>query len=384
MTSLIRPLLAALGAERRRELAGVQYLRGLAALMVVLYHSSAMMAEPKYFGRHPFARVLEGGGVGVDVFFVLSGFIIAYVALDGRLRPKLSAQLFYRRRFARIVPIMWIVVAAYAGLRLADRGTFPGWSYLRSLVLLWPLGAVEPNQIWTLRYEAWFYILFGLSFLAGARWLFALWLAAPLALALTPLAGAGADGPTGWAGALQFFASPVNLLFGLGGLVGAIFVRTGAAWRPLRAAPLALAALAVAVYGLSDLWSYDRRGVGEVLAIGVASAIAVALACTAPRPAGIFGRFGLLLGDASYATYLIHTMAISAWLGLAAHYVPGAPDLLVVGVSVLAALIGGVLVHVYVEPWAHDAGRWITGMKRGEGRHAPAALALASGEQPRG
>ncbi len=75
----------------RHELAGIQYIRAAAALMVVLDHTSAMMAEPKYFGHHPFGRLLESGAVGVDLFFCLSGFIIVFIALDAAWAPTMKA-----------------------------------------------------------------------------------------------------------------------------------------------------------------------------------------------------------------------------------------------------------------------------------------------------
>lgn len=94
------------------ELVEIQYIRGAAALLVFARYVTLTMAEPKYFGRPIFGGVLAYGQVGVDQFFRLSGFIITYIAVDARGAPAMSAWVFFKRRFARIVPFMWLVIVA--------------------------------------------------------------------------------------------------------------------------------------------------------------------------------------------------------------------------------------------------------------------------------
>jgi exopolysaccharide production protein ExoZ len=175
--SRLSRMLSPKGADAHA-LTGIQYVRAAAALVVILDHASEKMAQPKYFGRAPLGGVFEAGSVGVDVFFCLSGFIIVYIALDRAGAAKMPAWTFVKRRFARIVPFMWLVVIAYAALRLGARGAFPVWNYVRALSLF-PIGEVDPSVVWTLRHEWLFYLVFGLSFLSGRRWLFGLWLLAP-------------------------------------------------------------------------------------------------------------------------------------------------------------------------------------------------------------
>jgi exopolysaccharide production protein ExoZ len=82
-----------------RVLTSIQYLRGLAATAVLLFH----------LGER-FGGEFKVGSAGVDVFFVISGFIM-WVTTAGK---NCSAQQFMRRRFIRIVPLYWIVIGVTA------------------------------------------------------------------------------------------------------------------------------------------------------------------------------------------------------------------------------------------------------------------------------
>ena len=328
------------------ELVGIQYLRAAAALMVVLYHLSGMMAFPKYLGRYPMGRMFEGGNIGVDVFFCLSGFIIVYIALDPSLRPTMGAVTFYKRRFARIVPFMWLVVIAYAALRSEFRAFFPFWSYVRAFTLF-PVGAVEPNVIWTLRHEFLFYLVFGLTFLAGARWLFVLYALSPLALMAVGLEYGPGSG--GWSELLGFLFSRVDLLFGMGVLVGVVFVKTREKWPSITFAPLGMFAVLAVIFCLSAVWRYERTVTWQVVVIGLLSCAALALACVTPHVNNVIGDLGRRLGDASYCIYLTHTALVSTMLGFLAHFARGLPVDAIFGVTFLAVVVSATFLHYLVE-----------------------------------
>lgn len=90
-------------------------------LLVVLDHVEGMLAMPKYFGTHVAGGLLSAGTVGVDLFFVVSGFIIFYVT-EGLNRDKVSAKSFALRRFCRIVPFLWLCVLTHYGARAITVG----------------------------------------------------------------------------------------------------------------------------------------------------------------------------------------------------------------------------------------------------------------------
>lgn len=142
-----------------KEITGIQYLRAVAALLVVLDHSSGMIGLGKYYGISPFGSFLEFGSIGVDLFFCISGFIIIHTTCpDISAHPKISPQEFVKRRFIRIVPFLWLCVISYGLLKYIGRGNIEIAPYLRSLILF-PMGDVQPNSVWTLRHEFLFYLL---------------------------------------------------------------------------------------------------------------------------------------------------------------------------------------------------------------------------------
>ena len=167
--------LPAAGARRATPtfLPSIQAGRGIAALLVLLFHASeaAFGADGRY--------VLNGGAAGVDIFFVVSGFIITYVSRGD------TAGRFFLKRAIRIAPLYYfyttIVVAIllvaptlYANLRF-------DWSFVAAsyLFILSPSNVGDPGVLvgvgWTLAYEAYFYTLMTIGILLlGARgWLFA-------------------------------------------------------------------------------------------------------------------------------------------------------------------------------------------------------------------
>ncbi len=82
----------------RKDLQGIQYLRGLAAMMVVVYHLSLQLNSIN--GAREFQTLQSG----VDIFFVISGFIMMYSTSGG---TKITASEFLRRRLVRVAPLYW-------------------------------------------------------------------------------------------------------------------------------------------------------------------------------------------------------------------------------------------------------------------------------------
>lgn len=284
-----------------KRLFGLQYLRGLAACGVVAYHAADRAG-------HPFAA----GEAGVDLFFVLSGFLM-WAITDATSRPG----AFLADRAKRIVPSYWIVtsvmlVGAIAGLFPAVRLTVAHIAASYAFVpavspsngQVWPL--LVPG--WTLNYEAGFYGLFAVALCLPRKVQLVTLTVVLLTLACVhPLVGPGAT-------LLHFYTDPHILEF-LGGLwlaqawQNGMFARSnaGATWI---VATVVLFAVALA---LPTEWPKALR-----YGLPAVSAVAATLAFERRGPGIPEVPILRLLGDASYSVYLWHTLAISVTTKLAA------------------------------------------------------------------
>jgi peptidoglycan/LPS O-acetylase OafA/YrhL len=152
----------------------IQIARAVAALSVVLFHSHFAVAAFETKTAIPFFTA--HGSFGVDLFFAISGFIIAHISRDGRF--VLGSYLL--KRFFRIYPIYWAFVTlsmvAYFkyGYRLGGNEYTAG-TLIKS-IFIWPMKDQPWYAVgWTLEHEVIFYIIAGivLSF-AGLRTLIAI------------------------------------------------------------------------------------------------------------------------------------------------------------------------------------------------------------------
>lgn len=156
------------------KLQSIQALRGLAALLVVLYHTRALelagiartgSTEPAAMGG-----LFASGFAGVDLFFVISGFIMVWVTQDARSGPAASGEFLFAR-LTRIYPVWWVGAAlglAYMVMN-SEIAMPPGgsdWAYIARSFFLIPQ-ADFPTLIigWTLIHEIYFYLVFALILL---------------------------------------------------------------------------------------------------------------------------------------------------------------------------------------------------------------------------
>lgn len=359
--------------ESRHTLPGIQLLRGLTACLVVLAHANLIMGHKEEYGA-VLLPIHLGGMFAVCVFFVISGFIIAAVSLDSRWQPRLSTSAYFTKRFIRIVPFMWLSIIGYNLLSLAATRQMEWLPFLRAMTL-WPIGELKPNIIWSLQHEALFYMLFALSFLGARRrpWLLALWFVAPLAYA-------GLLGHTGSAGLpsapwLRDLASLVllggfsgaNAQFAVGFLLGLYYLRRApdASGQGPALNALAITALLAIATAFVEWSSFPIGGMGRIIIWTLLAGALVWLGIGMRFPAQrspIF-RLAMLLGDASFSIYLVHSATLMILFFLArrgASLAYAVPGLTLVAIFI-AAVATGIAAHLLIE---RPLIAWLAGGRR--------------------
>lgn len=351
------PLASALSA-----ILPIQVLRALAAFMVAVHHVQPDAAVLARLAGQPFAGSdLLPWMVGVDIFFVVSGFIMVHASASLFDRPGAPA-LFLKRRLVRIVPLYWAATTLFLLIGLALPATLnspaPSVGQIMASYLFWPAvsssGLVQPvySLGWTLNYEMLFYALFAAA-LALPRGLVVP--AVMLALAIL-VCGTAAMGPLPLP--FGFWGQPIVLEFAAGMGI-ALLHRRG-----LRLGRRARWALMAAALGLLLFGRHLPLGGGpwrDLAVHGSAAALMVLAAVTGPREPAAPSVLTITLariGDASYALYLVHPFAIR---GLREAFARGGlfePGLFV-ATALASAVIAALLVHrLFETPVTRALRRW--------------------------
>ena len=303
-----------------RKFYGIQYLRAAAALGVVCFHAAERT------GGH-FAI----GAAGVDVFFVVSGFLMWVISENKPASPG----RFFRDRLERVAPVYWIatcimVAGALAGLfpnlKLTLQHVFGSLLFIPhrspSTDDIWPVLV----QGWTLNYEMFFYAVFAGTLVLPSKARLAV-----LGVILVSLAGAGmlvdSSNPL-----FLTYTNPIILEFLLGALIGKLWLD--------RAIPSPAAGIALIIAALAGFAFVGITYLGfNAFVFGPLSA-ALLVGVLALEKGGVVGRIGpaAYIGDSSYSIYLWHTMAISVVAKFAMLLSIPAP------IAFLLAVVGGVVV----------------------------------------
>lgn len=323
----------------RPVLVNVQYLRAIAALIVAVTHAAADVGslhglEIGYWIPGPF---------GVEIFFVISGFIICHANLG---RTGLDAvKRFARGRFWRIAPFYWLCTTLYLVIamvadRVLNRGALtPG--YVAASYAFFPFPATDGRMSpayalgWSLNFEVFFYTLFALGMFFHPR-------SALIGLTLTMVALALSHKYMPEQTALHFWTAPFVLEF----LVGVWIAQAAKSfvWRASSAAFWPLTITLVIVSALA--FNGTEPGVSW-WSISLASALVIVGVFTRSAP-DMFGAMAAI-GNASYSLYLLHMFVIRGGvIALGRVDVPW-PYLVTWAMLIAAACIISLLSHRYVE-----------------------------------
>ena len=284
----------------------IQVLRGIASLLVVLLHVSVNSKE--IFKQNFLGGFFYFGGAGVDIFFVLSGFIITYTSVKGLTQPDRMLP-FLRRRFVRIFPTYWIIIIFFILLQLAlpsfykTHYNFTTANICATLFLL-PGHPMVNGVSWTLSYELFFYVLFSIAFLLpGKKLAFALCMLYALVIIVLALLGYNYENGNKW---IDLLTSPMNIEFFMG-ILAAVLVRR----IPLSyGIPLIISGgLLFLGGGIITELSYRLlpNAFNRVVIFGIPSfLIIMGLVRYELNKKLVIHNILLLLGEASYSLYLVH------------------------------------------------------------------------------
>ena len=306
-------------------------------MSVVLYHVLGKLDDLE--GAARFANFIPSG---VDLFFVISGFIMWVTTA----RKDVTPRAFMVRRIIRIVPLYWFVTLLVVTCKLLVPGILSRLrvstpAVLKSLFFIpydsitfpgniWPV--VEPG--WTLNYEMFFYALFAVSLVLTVR----ARLAALLVVMITLTLIGGVLGPFGNP-IITTYTSSLLLEFAAGVVIADFWLR--GSLRPGWA--LAIVAMAAGFLLLLSVQSSSAHGAGAAL---------VVVGSLSPVVSKLRSRLLLELGNASYSIYLTHGIALG-FLASAWRHAVSRPfwtwELLFIPVALITCAIVGSLCYRIVE-----------------------------------
>jgi exopolysaccharide production protein ExoZ len=297
-------------------LRGLQSLRGIAAFAVVLQHVTYYACLTKGVDYLPYLR-LDFGALGVELFFVISGFVMAGCLSQGKR--------FLLNRFTRIYPGFWLSIGISFALL---RSPVFAWTFGWKAALLVPsvLNASWRIPYWTLVYEMAFYVAtYGLTLFCASKrtvtpvlilWLLAIVLA-------TKYASIAVVEPGSW-----ILLGKLNVYFILGMLTGVNF-------EELKRAGSRLIALGAVI-----LWSVGDAFVGSQplqadFALAMAFCGVVVLGIRHIKVTALER-----LGDVSYGVYLLHVPVAVLTIHLLASLFPAVRLPVLWGATLAIALVG--------------------------------------------
>jgi peptidoglycan/LPS O-acetylase OafA/YrhL len=316
------------------QLKTLQIGRGLAALAVCAFHLSVYLGQQT--GEAVFSAFTERGFLGVDFFFVLSGFIILHAHAGDMGRPGRWGAYAYKR-FVRVYPIYWIYTAVLVAALLVGVGDTPlptgVWNWVSSIALVRVTDIRTPlPQAWTLFYEVLFYAVFSVLILSRR---------AGLALIAAWLTGVAI---------MRFYPelSPAGVMFGLYNLnffigMAAYLVAPKLSLRQAAAVGLLGVGMLAGTYAFDP----DLHRPGRLL-YAVAFGLMLAGAVGFERHRRVDIPLLGTLGNASYTIYLTHALLLStAWKVLRPFI--SLPGPAMYALLFVVAVTGGVVLYLWVE-----------------------------------
>jgi exopolysaccharide production protein ExoZ len=291
----------------------IQVLRAVAALMVLFFHMRPQWDAEPYLST--LGEWTKWGFSGVDIFFVLSGFVV-YGSAKGALHQNTGAWSFLWRRFSRIYfgywPVFLLVLAVYPFA--FSNGTQPAIEMFGSFILVYP--DISKNWIptaWSLTFELMFYswltlfVFFSKNAFKSilmAMLVLVSWNAAWLALARESVYGGGQG--------MRYLLTGFGIEFLLGSLIHELYEKHRELFQNFFIVSTSCMALMIVglTCGTVSPW-FDRVEILRVGTFGVFGASCLILALAVGETKARAPTLLVRVGDASYSLYLLHPFLLT-------------------------------------------------------------------------
>ncbi len=327
--------------------------------MVVFFHDKSQLNSNPFFKAGDF--LFSNGNSGVDIFFVISGFIMTYTA--GSKSGFQASMRFILNRLTRIVPlyllatvVFFLILHSYTWFLVPANIL----SFLKDMLFLPTALDKDPPFYgypmlfvgWTLRYEMFFYLIFGLSLLFGRfKWIFS-YSVFSILLVFIPLATHqvrlfSTTATQYHPAILNMLTNPIIAEFLAGMIIGQIYTSAIRLPRPASLAILGLGVVSfIAQYFGDWLPGHGLAGWGLFSTLFVFSLVMLHKEQPLQAP-----RWMVFLGDISYSIYLIHTVVAVTFLFAARRlHLPDFSDHFFYAPFYIAALVGiCYLTYEYIE-----------------------------------
>lgn len=296
----------------------IQVLRGVAAMLVVLFHFRHYLNDI-YPLKDLGDRLFLFGEAGVDIFFVISGFIIVY---SSRNREKNTFSEFAIKRFFRLYPLYFVVLTIYL-LSYHDEA-FNYINIIKSYLLIpidyngrapW-FGLSTIYSAWTLTYESYFYFVFALSILFSHKYRVAICTIAIIAVMYIVQKNTYGDfslvavtGKKEFSGLIYnfiFVSSPLILDFVMGMVVAYIYVF----YEKYIKANEVITFISLIVLTLSVVFmvSHATASIGPLFWGWCSVGIVISILIISKNLSIKYPRFLIYLGEMSYSIYINHVV----------------------------------------------------------------------------
>ena len=328
----------------------LQILRGVAALLIVFAHAchdTSKTTNESWLIN--FYNLQHFGFIGLDLFFIISGFIMILIHGDDFLRPK-AAGIFLIKRIIRIVPLYWIFTIFAASLLLVfpelfSKGKMFDFEHLIASLFFFPWyntnGDIFPVLAvgWTLNVEMYFYVVFALTLLLAKKYFLAT-ISFILIFGVLIFNILNVSFPY-----FLMIGKPILLEFLIGVYIGYLYRKKIILENPMIWLIISLIVILGTIFiHVNTVYSVIFKGVPSAILIYVLLSLEYKFGCK------YCNKYLIILGNASYSIYVTHAFFYKGVIKLFGNI---EPDLLIL-LSVFFSILGGIFIYYAIEKPIYD------------------------------